>query len=115
MIWSCGTFEVPTSGIVAVIGPNGSGKTTLLEVVLGLIPVTSGTVRVFGELPGTDNDAIGYVPQSYASRTDEAIRPADVVLLGLNGNKWAFGRASAVQRRRVEEVLLQVGAAGFAG
>ncbi|MBO0884258.1 MAG: ATP-binding cassette domain-containing protein, partial [Mycobacterium sp.] len=33
----------------------------------------------------------------------------------LNGNKWAFGRASAVHRRRVEEVLLEVGAAGFAG
>jgi zinc/manganese transport system ATP-binding protein len=115
LIWSGGTFQVPASGIVAVIGSNGSGKTSLLEVVLGLIPVASGTVRVFGELPGTDNDAIGYVPQNYASRTDEAIRPADVVLLGLNGNKWAFGRTSAVQRRRVEEVLLEVGAAAFAG
>jgi zinc/manganese transport system ATP-binding protein len=115
LIWSDGTFQVPAGGIVAVIGSNGSGKTTLLEVVLGLIPVASGTVRVFGEPPGAKNDVIGYVPQNHTSRTDEAIRAADVVLLGLNGSKWAFGRASAAQRRRVDEVLLEVGVTGFAG
>jgi zinc/manganese transport system ATP-binding protein len=115
LIWSEGTFHVPAGGIVAVIGSNGSGKTTLLEVVLGLIPAASGTVRIFGEPPGADNDSIGYVPQNYTSRTDGAIRAADVVMLGLNGSKWAFGRASAAQRRRVDEVLLQVGAAAFAG
>jgi zinc/manganese transport system ATP-binding protein len=115
LIWSEGTFQVPAGGIVAVIGSNGAGKTTLLEVVLGLIPIASGTVRVFGEPPGADNDSIGYVPQNYASRTDEAIRAADVVMLGLNGSKWAFGRASAAQRRRVDEVLLEVGATAFAG
>jgi zinc/manganese transport system ATP-binding protein len=114
LIWSDATFQVPAGGIVAVIGSNGSGKTTLLEVVLGLIPVASGTVRVFGEPPGADNDSIGYVPQNYTSRTDGAIRAADVVMLGLNGSKWTFGRASAPQRRRVDEALLQVGAAAFA-
>jgi zinc/manganese transport system ATP-binding protein len=115
LIWSDGTFQVPASGIVAVVGSNGSGKTTLLEVVLGLIPVASGAVRVFGKAPGAENDSIGYVPQSYTSRTDEAIRAADVVMLGLNGSKWAFGRASASQRRRVDEVLREVGATAFAG
>jgi zinc/manganese transport system ATP-binding protein len=119
LIWSEGTFQVPTGGIVAVIGSNGSGKTTLLEAILGLIPVASGTVRVFGAAPGAGNDSIGYVPQNapqnYASKTDEAIRAADVVMLGLNGSKWAFGRASAAQRRHVDEVLLHVGAAAFSG
>ena len=38
LIWSEGTFDVPSGGIFAVIGSNGSGKTTLLQVVLGLIP-----------------------------------------------------------------------------
>jgi zinc/manganese transport system ATP-binding protein len=115
LIWSNGTFQVPASGMVAVIGSNGSGKTTLLQSVLGLIPIASGTMRVFGEPPGAKNDVIGYVPQNCASTTDEAIRASDVVLLGLNGSKRAFGRASADQRRRVDEVLLQVGAAGVAG
>ena len=99
LIWSEGTFKVPVGGVVAVIGSNGSGKTTLLHVVLGLIPVASGEVRVFGKRPGEDNTSIGYVPQNYASAAGEAIRAADAVLLGLNGGKWAFGPASAAQRR----------------
>jgi ABC-type branched-subunit amino acid transport system ATPase component len=32
--------------ILAVIGPNGSGKTTLINVVSGVIPATSGVVRM---------------------------------------------------------------------
>jgi zinc/manganese transport system ATP-binding protein len=115
LIWSEGSFEVPAGGIVAVIGSNGSGKTTLLEVVLGLIPVASGSVRVFGEGPGAANDSIGYVPQNYASTTGEAIRAVDAVHLGLDGSRWGFGRATTAQRRRVDEVLNAVDAAEFAG
>ncbi len=33
----------------AVIGPNGAGKTTLFHVVTGILPVTTGTISVFGQ------------------------------------------------------------------
>jgi zinc/manganese transport system ATP-binding protein len=36
------------------------------------------------------------------------------VLLGLTGNRWGFGRATAEQRDRVEEILKAVDAAEFA-
>jgi zinc/manganese transport system ATP-binding protein len=115
LIWSSSTFEVPAGGVVAVIGSNGSGKTTLLEVILGLVPVSSGRVRVFGKRPGENNSSIGYVPQIYTSASDEAIRVVDAVKLGLNGTKWAFTRGVAGQRRRVEEALRAVHATEFAG
>jgi zinc/manganese transport system ATP-binding protein len=115
LLWSEATFEVPSGGIVAVIGANGAGKRTLLQVVLGLIPVASGHVQVFGERPGEDNHSIGYLPQNYAFRSDQAIRAADAVMLGLNGYRWAFGRTTAAQRRRVEEALQSMHAADFAG
>ena len=33
---------------VAILGSNGSGKTTLMRAILGLLPVTSGTIHLFG-------------------------------------------------------------------
>lgn len=115
LLWSGATFQVPPGGVVAVIGANGAGKSTLLQVILGLIPVASGQVRVFGRCPGTDNRSIGYLPQNYALRADHAIRAADAVMLGLTGYRWAFGRSTATQRRRVEEALESMRATEFAG
>ena len=115
LIWSHGTFAVPPGGIVAVIGPNGSGKTTLLHMVLGLISPASGHLEVLGRHPGQANDRIGYVPQHYAEGSGEAIRAADVVLLGLTGRRWAFGRSTAAQRRQVDQALAAVEATEIAG
>jgi zinc/manganese transport system ATP-binding protein len=115
LIWSQANFTVPAGGIVAVIGPNGSGKTTLLHMVLGLVPAASGHLEVFGRPPGQANDSIGYVPQHYAESSGEAIRAADVVLLGLTGRRWAFGRSTAAQRRQVGQALAAVEATEIAG
>lgn len=40
---------VPNGGVVAVIGPNGSGKSTLFNVISGLVPAESGSIRFHGE------------------------------------------------------------------
>ncbi len=45
--------------ILGVIGPNGSGKTTLFNLVTGVFPATSGSVRFRGKsLSGLPTDAI---------------------------------------------------------
>ncbi|RSS78685.1 ABC transporter ATP-binding protein [Streptomyces sp. WAC06614] len=36
---------------VALLGPNGAGKSTTLDLLLGLRPADSGTVRLFGTTP----------------------------------------------------------------
>jgi zinc/manganese transport system ATP-binding protein len=114
LIWSEGTFDVPAGGIVAVIGSSGSGKTTLLHAVLGMIPVASGRLQVLGKSAGAATGSIGYVPQNYAAAAGNAIRACDAVLLGLTGNRWGFGRASAEQRTRIDEILHAVDATDFA-
>jgi zinc/manganese transport system ATP-binding protein len=114
VIWSQATFEVPAGGVVAVIGPNGSGKTTLLQMILGLIPASSGELLVNSKRPGKDNASIGYVPQHYAAAGGDAVRAADAVLLGLTGHHWAFGRSTTAQRRQVMKMLAALDAADFA-
>ena len=42
------SFSLNTGDSLAVIGPSGCGKTTLLAIMAGLIPPTSGSVRIQG-------------------------------------------------------------------
>lgn len=44
-------LQVPPGNIFALLGTNGAGKTTLIRSLLGLIPKTSGTIKVLGEEP----------------------------------------------------------------
>ncbi len=39
-------FVVPRGQVTVLLGPNGAGKTTLLESLSGVIPVSSGTVKI---------------------------------------------------------------------
>lgn len=43
------SFAVQEKEIVGIIGPNGAGKTTLFNLISGAMPVTSGTVSLYGE------------------------------------------------------------------
>lgn len=40
------SLHVPTGQFVAIMGPTGSGKTTLVQMISGLIPPSSGELRV---------------------------------------------------------------------
>lgn len=44
------SFDLPHSGVTAIIGPNGHGKTTLLRTLSGLTQATSGSI-VFDGTP----------------------------------------------------------------
>lgn len=43
------SIEVEAGEFVAVVGPNGAGKSTLLRAVAGLLPLSSGMIRLEGE------------------------------------------------------------------
>jgi urea transport system ATP-binding protein len=62
-------FSVGKGEIVAIIGRNGVGKTTLMKCLIGLLPVTAGTI-LYDHSNVTPDDAsvrarrgIGYIPQ----------------------------------------------------
>jgi phospholipid/cholesterol/gamma-HCH transport system ATP-binding protein len=56
------SLDVRRGEILSLVGGSGSGKTTLLREILGLQPVTSGTIRLFGvEVTATDDKQINEV------------------------------------------------------
>jgi ATP-binding cassette subfamily C protein len=61
------TFSIARGESIGVVGPTGAGKSTLVDVLLGLLPPTSGRVLIDGEpLAGRERlwqRQIGYVPQ----------------------------------------------------
>ncbi len=42
------TFDVRRGDVFGLLGPNGAGKTTTFRMLCGLLPATSGTLRVAG-------------------------------------------------------------------
>jgi len=114
-VWDHVAFSVHPGEFVAVLGPNGSGKSTLLKTLLGLVPVTSGTVRVGGRAPGAANHEIGYLPQRRSFDPALRVRGVDIVRLGLDGDRWGVPLTRRHQARaRVAELIDLVGATELA-
>ena len=62
------SFKIPKGKTVAFIGSSGAGKTTMADIILGLLPPTSGTITVDGwnifEHMHEWHKMLGYIPQS---------------------------------------------------
>ena len=75
------TFHLHAGEQVAVVGPNGAGKSTLFKVVAGVLPPTSGEVKIFGSTP-RGHVCIAYIPQRSQVDWNFPVNVADVVMMG---------------------------------
>ncbi len=96
---------------VAVLGANGSGKSTLVRAALGLVPLVSGEVRLFGsplrQFRGWKQ--IGYVPQRLGAGSGVPATVHEVVASGRLARRGLFRPARAVDRAAVAEAIEAVG------
>ncbi len=98
-------FEVPASGLAALLGPSGCGKTTLLRAIAGFEPIARGRIMIGGSVvSGADTHVpperrgVGFVFQ------DLALFPH----LDVAGNVgFGLHRLPAQQRRREVETWLE--------
>ncbi|MET0498541.1 MAG: ATP-binding cassette domain-containing protein [Steroidobacteraceae bacterium] len=72
------SFQVKRGEVFGLLGPNGAGKTTTFRMLCGLLPATSGTLRVAGaDLRRARAEArqnIGYVAQKFSLYGDISVR-----------------------------------------
>ena len=43
-------LSLKTGNVYGIVGNNGSGKTVLMKCICGFLPVTTGTIFVFGKI-----------------------------------------------------------------
>ena len=57
------SFEIYKGEIFGLLGPNGAGKTTTINMICGLLPATSGTIKFQPNQIKEIRSSIGYCPQ----------------------------------------------------
>ncbi len=107
VLWNI-DFQLPKGKIIGIIGPNGSGKTTLLKSIMGLTPLSSGYVQIFGQELNDVRSRVSYVPQRESVDWDFPATVMDVVLMGRYSPKKMFKRLSKEDRAIAKEALEQV-------
>lgn len=85
-------LTIPKGQLVGIVGPNGAGKSTLIKAVMGLLPLRSGWVEVFGQSFKKTKTRVGYVPQRESVDWDFPVNVMDVVMMGRYGKLGLFHR-----------------------
>jgi ABC-2 type transport system ATP-binding protein len=62
------SFSVEEGSIHGFLGPNGAGKSTTMKMIAGLLPVSEGSITLFGQKVSPDNqelkNQIGLLPEN---------------------------------------------------
>ncbi|MGW7044334.1 ABC transporter ATP-binding protein [Streptomyces avermitilis] len=101
------SFTVRPGHVTGFLGPNGAGKTTTLRILLGLIAPSGGTATVGGQPFCRHPRGLRHVGALLDAGDVHGGRSALAHLSSL-------ARTNRIPRRRVDEVLEEVGLAGAA-
>ena len=99
------SFSVRRGEIFGLLGPNGAGKTTTFRMLCGLLPATSGTLRVAGfdlrTARASARQRIGYVAQKFSLYSQLSVAE------NLDFFASAYGLHGSRKRERIAWALAQ--------
>ncbi|MCX2179743.1 metal ABC transporter ATP-binding protein [Streptomyces sp. SKN60] len=98
--------------VVALLGANGSGKSTAVRSVIGQVPLTGGTIELFGTEQKRFRDwaRVGYVPQRTTAAAGVPATVREVVASGRLARR-RFGLPTRADKAAVLRAMELVGLA----
>jgi zinc transport system ATP-binding protein len=109
---------VQNGDYIGIVGPNGGGKTTLVLAILGVLPISEGSIRLFGQDIGAFRDwnRVAFVSQT-AINFDPSFPLTVRELVGLGRvGRGNLGRPlSGEDWGKVDEALGFMGISDIAG
>ena len=101
-------LKVPAGKLIGIVGPNGAGKSTLIKAIMGVVPASSGWIKIFGQPFRKSLTRVGYVPQRESVDWDFPVNVMDVVLMGRYGHLGLMRRPGPRDRDIARECLDKV-------
>lgn len=106
-IWNVCTI-IPEGKIVGIIGPNGAGKSTLIKAIMGLLPISSGTIKLFNKPLNEVRKRVSYVPQRSTVDWDFPASVLDIVKMGCYANRGLFKPLTLADKKLALECIDKV-------
>ena len=102
------SIRVEPGQVYGLLGQNGAGKTTLIKVLLGIVRKTDGDASLLGHAAGDPaaRKRVGYLPEDHAF----PVYHSGYSLMDFYGQ--LYGMSADDRRRKIPEMLEQVGIAG---
>jgi manganese/zinc/iron transport system ATP- binding protein len=107
-------LDIPEGKLIGLVGPNGAGKSTLIKAALGLVPMASGRVLIYGQPAHKQRQLVAYVPQRESVDWDFPVNALDVVAMGRYRMIGWCRPVSRAHKRAALEALEKVGMADYA-
>ena len=98
------SFSVPPGKVTGFLGPNGAGKTTTLRILLGLVRPSAGTATFSGTSYRDLAHPLATVGTALEASSFHPGRSA-------RDHLAVYAAAASIAKRRVDDVLTQVGLA----
>ena len=103
------SFKLQPGIIMGLFGSNGAGKSTLIKAILGLVPISEGTVTWMGKPVVKQLKKVAYVPQRSQIDWDYPVTVERAVMMGRIRTTGWFKQHDRTSRNLVRNALQRVG------
>lgn len=105
------SVTVGAGEFVALLGTNGSGKSTLVRACVGLVPITAGSIALFGTPLAKFRSwhRLGYLPQHSNATSGVPATVYEVVMSGRLARRRLFGARTQADLEAVNDAVERVG------